>query len=246
MGGRDRGRRPGARDRGAGLRGGAVRAAGAGGGRAARGHADGADRARGAGPALRDSARRRPTRRRWPRSATRLAAARTPLVLAGGGGWTDAGRRALRALRRGKARCRCSPDFRWQDVIDNDSPALRRGRRAGQVGGDVGSAIRDGGRDPGARVRARRDHHGRLYAAVGCRSPRQALIHVHADAGELNKVYAAALPVLADPDADGAGAGGSPGSGRRRRARSGWSGCGAAQRAFVAAPPQPGALDMAR
>ncbi len=192
-----------------------------------------------AGPALRIP-RPAPSPDALDEIRARLTAATAPLVLAGGGGWTDAGRRALRAFAEASA-LPVLADFRWQDLLDNDSAAyvgdaglgkpaaVLEAIRAADVilalGSELGEITTDG------------------YALLTPPVPRQALIHVHADAGELNKVYAAALPVLADPDAtaqalaEAAVPGAAGRAERLDRLR-------AAHLAFLAAPPQPGELDM--
>ncbi len=133
-------------------------------------------------------------------------------------------------------------DFRCQDLLDNDSLAY-----VGDAGLGKPAAVRDaaprGGRDPRAGIGAVGEITTDGYALLAAPAPRQALIHVHADAGELNKVYAATLPVIADPDAtaralaETAVPGAAGRAGRLARLR-------AAHLAFLEAPPQPGDLDM--
>jgi acetolactate synthase-1/2/3 large subunit len=119
-----------------------------------------------------------------------LLAAERPFVIAGGGGWDAA---ACAALQR-FAENWCLPvgcAFRFQDLFDNRHP---------QYAGDVGIGINP---KLGARIRD-----ADLVLAVGARlgemttggytlleapRPRQKLVHVHAGAEELGRVYAADL-----------------------------------------------------
>ena len=122
----------------------------------------------------------------------RLAAARRPLVLLGGGGWDQAGcddiRRFIEANRLPVA---CA--FRFQDLIDNRHP---------QYIGDVGIGINP--------ALAARIQSADLILAIGPRlgemttsgyslitapCPRQRLIHIHSSAEELGSVYQADLMI---------------------------------------------------
>jgi acetolactate synthase-1/2/3 large subunit len=170
--------------------------------------------------------------------ARRLGAARSPLVLVGGGGWSDAGRRALRAF----AEAACLPvltDFRNHDLIDNDSPSYIGDAGLGKaahvrelirgadlllaIGTTFGEIVTDG------------------YSLFDVPRPGPYLIHAHASDAELNKVYTADLPVHAHPDlllaalAELRLAG--PWAARTETAR-------AAYLEALATPPQPGELDM--
>jgi acetolactate synthase-1/2/3 large subunit len=128
------------------------------------------------------------------RIAELLALADRPLILAGGSGWTDA---ACEDLRRFAESCNipvCS-SFRRQDVVDNDSPAWI---------GDLGT-----GPNPKLLARVREAD---LLLVIGARlgemttqgyelidlpETRQTLIHVHASAEELGRVFRPDLPIQA-------------------------------------------------
>jgi acetolactate synthase-1/2/3 large subunit len=128
------------------------------------------------------------------RIAELLALADRPLILAGGSGWTDA---ACEDLRHFAEACNipvCS-SFRRQDVIDNDSPAWI---------GDLGT-----GPNPKLLARVREAD---LLLVIGARlgemttqgyelidlpETRQTLIHVHASAEELGRVFRPDLPIQA-------------------------------------------------
>src|SRR5450432_454071 len=123
-----------------------------------------------------------------------LAAAERPLVIAGGSGWTAASCEALEQFaERWQLPVGCA--FRFQDVFDNRHP---------NYAGDVGIGINP---KLAARVEA-----ADLIVAIGPRlgemttggyellappRPRQKLIHVHAGAEELGRVYAGELMINA-------------------------------------------------
>ncbi len=126
-----------------------------------------------------------------------LRGARAPLVMAGGGGWSAAGRADLRAfVEANDLPVLAGP--RFQDVLDNRSSSYVGDAGLGKLphvralmtGADLILAI-------GLRF-------GELttdgYTLLDVPDPRQALIHVHAGAEELNKIYTARLPILASPD----------------------------------------------
>jgi acetolactate synthase-1/2/3 large subunit len=124
----------------------------------------------------------------------RLAAARKPFVIAGGGGWTPEATAALEAFAEAwHLPVGCA--FRFQDLFDNRHPLYA---------GDVGIGIN-------ARLAARVKE-ADLIVAIGPRlgemttggytllqapRPVQQLIHIHAGAEELGRVYTAELLVNA-------------------------------------------------
>jgi acetolactate synthase-1/2/3 large subunit len=119
-----------------------------------------------------------------------LVAAERPFVIAGGSGWDAASCEALQRFAESwKLPVGCA--FRFQDVFDNRHPCYA---------GDVGIAI-----NPKLAARIREAD---LVLAVGARlgemttsgytllappRPKQKLVHVHAGAEELGRVYAADL-----------------------------------------------------
>ncbi|MFZ2650298.1 MAG: thiamine pyrophosphate-binding protein [Burkholderiaceae bacterium] len=123
-----------------------------------------------------------------------LLAARQPLLIAGGGGWTAQACAALQRFAQGwNLPVTCA--FRFQDLFDN---------RHAQYAGDVGIGI-----NPKLAARLRQAD---LILAVGPRlgemttggyslleapQPRQRLVHMHAGAEELGRVYVADLKVQA-------------------------------------------------
>ncbi|HZY16589.1 MAG TPA: thiamine pyrophosphate-dependent enzyme, partial [Ramlibacter sp.] len=127
-----------------------------------------------------------------------LLAARQPFVIAGGSGWTPQSAQALQdfaeawQLPVGNA-------FRFQDTFDNHHP---------QYAGDVGIGI-----SPQLAARVRDSD---LVLAIGPRlgemttggytlltppRPRQKLVHIHASAEELHRVYQADLAIHATMNA---------------------------------------------
>jgi acetolactate synthase-1/2/3 large subunit len=124
----------------------------------------------------------------------RLAAAQRPLVIAGGGGWTPEATAALQTFAEAwQLPVGCA--FRFQDLFDNAHPNY-----AGDVGIGINPKLAE-------RVKA-----ADLILAIGPRlgemttggytllqapRPAQQLIHIHAGAEELGRVYTAELLINA-------------------------------------------------
>ncbi|HEX2529926.1 MAG TPA: thiamine pyrophosphate-binding protein [Burkholderiaceae bacterium] len=121
-----------------------------------------------------------------------LSAAQRPLVMLGGGGWNTKACDAIRYFAEAN-RLPVACTFRFQDLFDNRHP---------HYVGDVGIGINP--------VLAQRIRAADLILAIGPRlgemttggytlieapRPRQRLIHVHADAEELGRVYQADLMI---------------------------------------------------
>ncbi|HUN67917.1 MAG TPA: thiamine pyrophosphate-binding protein [Burkholderiales bacterium] len=121
-----------------------------------------------------------------------LAGAKRPFVLVGGGGWTKRATDALRAWAEA-AGVPVGCSFRCQDYLDNRHPSY-----AGDVGIAVNPKLAQRVKDAdvllviGARL-------GEMttsgYTLLEVPVPRQTLVHVHAGAEELGRVYQAALPI---------------------------------------------------
>lgn len=125
------------------------------------------------------------------RLVTLLAAAERPMLLVGGGGWTDAAAAALAdfAAANGLPVC-CS--FRRQDVLDNRHPSYI---------GDLGTGV--------AASLTRRVREADLLIVLGARlgeittqaytllDRAPTLVHVHASAEEIGRVYPASLAIHA-------------------------------------------------
>jgi len=123
-----------------------------------------------------------------------LLAAKKPFVIAGGGGWTPQAAQALQRFAE-NWKLPVANAFRFQDTFDNHHP---------QYAGDVGIAI-----NPKLAERVRQSD---LILAIGPRlgemttggytlleapKAKQTLVHIHASAEELNRVYQADLAINA-------------------------------------------------
>ncbi|RST55744.1 thiamine pyrophosphate-binding protein [Variovorax sp. MHTC-1] len=123
-----------------------------------------------------------------------LMKAERPLVIAGGGGWTVQAAQALQRFAE-NWRLPVANAFRFQDTFDNHHPLYA---------GDVGIAI-----NPKLAERVRQSD---LVLVIGPRlgemttggytllkapKARQTLVHIHASAEELNRVYQADLAINA-------------------------------------------------
>ena len=127
-----------------------------------------------------------------------LLAAKKPFVIAGGGGWTPQSAQALQRFAE-NWKLPVGNAFRFQDTFDNHHPLYA---------GDVGIGI--------APKLAARIAESDLVLAIGPRlgemttggytllappKPRQKLVHIHASAEELNRVYQADLAINATMNA---------------------------------------------
>ena len=128
------------------------------------------------------------------RLAELLAAARRPLVLLGGGGWTARACDDMRRfIERNQLPVACA--FRFQDLFDN-----RHANYVGDVGLGISPALAERVRCAdlllvvGARL-GEATTSG--YTLVTVPEPQQTLIHVHAASDELGRVYRATLPIHA-------------------------------------------------
>ncbi|SCX74154.1 thiamine pyrophosphate-binding protein [Variovorax sp. EL159] len=123
-----------------------------------------------------------------------LLKSQRPLVIAGGGGWTTQAAQALQRFAE-NWRLPVTNAFRYQDTFDNHHP---------QYAGDVGIAINP--------KLAQRVKDADLILAIGPRlgemttggytlleapKAKQTLVHIHASAEELNRVYQADLAINA-------------------------------------------------
>ncbi len=127
-----------------------------------------------------------------------LLAAQRPFVIAGGSGWTQQSAQALQRFAE-NWKLPVGNAFRFQDTFDNHHP---------QYAGDVGIGI-----NPKLAQRVRDSD---LILAIGPRlgemttsgytllqapKPTQKLVHIHASAEELNRVYQADLAMLSTMNA---------------------------------------------
>ncbi|WP_172799875.1 thiamine pyrophosphate-binding protein [Croceicoccus bisphenolivorans] len=126
-----------------------------------------------------------------------LAASSRPMMLVGGGGWTDAARQALMDFSEKHAVPVCA-SFRCQDRFDNNHPHYL---------GDLSLGIMPGVADAVAKtdllitVGARMDElTTQSYTLIKPPTPVQPLVHIHPDPEELGRVYQPILPVNAGPE----------------------------------------------
>jgi acetolactate synthase-1/2/3 large subunit len=122
-----------------------------------------------------------------------LGAAKNPFVIVGGGGWTKKTSAALQAWAE-KTGIPVGASFRCQDYFDN-----RHACYAGDVGIGINPKLAQRVKDAdvliviGARL-------GEMttggYTLLDVPVPKQKLVHVHAGAEELGRVYQATLPIV--------------------------------------------------
>lgn len=129
---------------------------------------------------------------------TMLEAASKPLLVLGGGGWSNAVREKVQAFAE-KAGLPVTATFRRQDYFDNDHPNY-----VGELG--IG---------PNPKLAARVAESDLLivlgtrlgematggYELIHLPRPKQAMVHILASPEELNRVYQPALPILASSKA---------------------------------------------
>jgi acetolactate synthase-1/2/3 large subunit len=121
-----------------------------------------------------------------------LEGAKSPFVILGGGGWTREATRKLQAWAEAHG-LPVGTSFRCQDLIDNRSPA-----HAGDVGIGINPKLAQRVKDAdvllviGARLGEMTTS---AYTLLDVPQPRQALVHVHAGAEELGRVYRPALAI---------------------------------------------------
>jgi acetolactate synthase-1/2/3 large subunit len=121
-----------------------------------------------------------------------LIAAERPIMLAGGGGWDD---RACHDITRfaeaNQLPVCCS--FRRQDIVDNRSPSF-----VGDLGTGASAALVARIKEAdlllavGARIG---EITSQSYSLMGIPDPGKVLIHVHAGAEELGRVFRPSLPI---------------------------------------------------
>jgi acetolactate synthase-1/2/3 large subunit len=123
-----------------------------------------------------------------------LAAARQPLVIVGGTGWSTQGSQALRRFVHAN-NLPVAASFRRQDLFDNRDPHY-----VGQVGLGTSPKLIERVKNAdlllviGSRLS---ETVSAGYTLIQSPTPRQKLIHVHPDPEELNRVYHATLPINA-------------------------------------------------
>ena len=127
-----------------------------------------------------------------------LLQAERPLVLAGGGGWTPQAAQALQRFAE-NWQLPVANTFRFQDTFDNHHPLY-----AGDVGLGINPALARRIRDSdlllviGARLGEATTG---SYTLIDAPQPKQKLVHIHASAEELHRVYRSTLAICATMNA---------------------------------------------
>lgn len=123
-----------------------------------------------------------------------LMQAQRPLVLVGGGGWTVQSAQALQRFAENWG-LPVANAFRYQDTFDNFHPLY-----AGDVGIGINPRLAQRVRDSDL-ILAIGPRLGEIttagYQLLHAPRPRQTLVHIHASAEELNRVYRADLAIHA-------------------------------------------------
>ncbi|WP_127103956.1 thiamine pyrophosphate-dependent enzyme [Pararhodobacter zhoushanensis] len=127
-----------------------------------------------------------------------LAGAQRPLILLGGTSWTDAGRAALQEFAQ-TSDIPVVAAFRYQDQVDNHSPAF-----VGEAGVGMPPHVR-GLIQNADVILALNIRFGEMttdaYTLLSVPMPTQKVIHVHASDREIGKVYQPALGIHAGHNA---------------------------------------------
>jgi acetolactate synthase-1/2/3 large subunit len=127
-----------------------------------------------------------------------LLAAQRPLLIAGGGGWTVQAAQALQRFAE-NWRLPVGNAFRFQDTFDNHHPLY-----AGDVGIGINPKLAQRVRDSDLVI-AIGPRLGEIttggYTLLQVPRMRQKLVHIHASAEELNRVYQADLAINASMNA---------------------------------------------
>jgi acetolactate synthase I/II/III large subunit len=164
-----------------------------------------------------------------------LAAAERPLMLVGGGGWTDEACRNIADFAQANDLPVCC-SFRRQDIVDNRLPCF-----VGDLGTGASPALVARFKEAdlllavGARIG---EITSQSYSLLGIPDPGKLLIHVHAGAEELGRVFRPNLAIQSGMPEFAAAASALPPVGSPR-----WSGWREAARAEYEAGLVPGATD---
>jgi acetolactate synthase-1/2/3 large subunit len=122
-----------------------------------------------------------------------LAGAERPLIVVGGGGWSEQAGRDVVAFAE-VSNVPVAASFRRQDYVDNGSPVYVGPLT---IGMDPALAARVRDADVILALGTRLGEIAtQQYSLLEVPRPRQTLIHVHADPDELGRVYEADLPIV--------------------------------------------------
>ncbi|MBL6772420.1 MAG: thiamine pyrophosphate-binding protein [Alphaproteobacteria bacterium] len=175
-----------------------------------------------------------------------LEQAERPLIMLGGVNWQEPSQRAMEAFAEANG-IPVVTAFRYQDCFDNFSPVF-----CGEAGvgmpAHVQRLIREADTILAVNLRFG-EMTTHAYTLLEVPEPRQRLIHVHPEPGELGKVYAPELAIQAGPNAFAqalSALGSVDRSAATADAAAQWLAKGRADyAAFFAPPAQPSPVDMA-
>lgn len=126
-----------------------------------------------------------------------LSAAERPLVLAGGGGWTEQGRQDLQAFCE-RETLAMAAIFRYHDIVDNHSPCYVGDAGVGMAP-HIAKAIAEA--DVILAVNARfGEATTKAWTLLDVPNPKQRIIQTHASDRELGKIYQPEIAFHAGPN----------------------------------------------
>src|SRR5262249_12482055 len=125
-----------------------------------------------------------------------LERAERPLVVVGGGGWSDAAASALQHWAEA-SQLPVMASFRRQDYLDNSSPSYVGALTLGQLP-SFAQRVRDADLLIALGTRLG-EIATRGYTTLEPPDTPQPLVHVHRDPAELGRVFHADVPIVADP-----------------------------------------------
>ena len=126
-----------------------------------------------------------------------LDSAERPLILAGGGGWTDEGRAHLKAFAD-KTGIAVSAVFRYHDVFDNHHPSYIGDAGVG-MSPHVETALKDADVILGLNIRFG-EATTKAWSLFDVPYARQKLIHSHSSDAEIGKIYQPDIALHASPN----------------------------------------------
>jgi len=130
-------------------------------------------------------------------AAALLNGARRPVMIPGGGGWSDGARRALAAFAE-KTGIPVAPAFRSQDLIDNRSDMF-----IGDAGVGMFAHVREAIKNADV-ILAVNIRFGETvtdgWTLLDVPNPDQKIIHAHASDGEIGKIYQPEVILHGDPE----------------------------------------------
>lgn len=182
-------------------------------------------------------------RAEFPQLTELLSRAERPLILAGGGGWSAAGRSALQAFAI-RENLPISAIFRYHDIIDNHAPVYIGDAGVGMAP-HLAKKIAEA--DVILAINARfGEATTKAWSLLSVPYPRQKIIHVHASDMEIGKIYHPYLAFHAGPNHFSQALSGVHLSDERQAARIAWMQKGRADYLeSLTPPPQKSPVDMA-